>query len=328
MTDADQDDKARKERSPSFPFIPLEKAIERARAMGDAHKRSPARPTTVADTWGYAPSSSGLQQTIAALKAFGLLEDIGKGSDRRVQLSDLAWRILHDTRPGAREQSIKEAALKPRLIAEYAQNWLPDRPSDNHCQSELHLDRGFTETAAKLFLRVFDETVKFANLTNGDSLSTNLENEQGFDPVAEPALEIPTARRFGVPPAAVGRPSPPTFLGQRDAPRAVLPLTEGLAALEIPTGLSRQSFDAVKAWVNVMLSLSERTVQENWYVETYRPNSATVETTQTIGSWERTKSFMDWVKAQQPDTVFRVIAPAEAKEADLKELSSMGVRTF
>src|SRR5262249_38291657 len=150
MTDQTaSEERARRERSPSFPFIPLERAIERAKEVADAHKRSPARLSVVGETWGYAAKSSGLLQTVAALKAFGLMDDVGRGEDRRIQLSDLAWRIIHDTRPGAREQAIKDAALLPRLITEYAEHWLPDRPSDSHCLSELTLDRGFTPEAAK-----------------------------------------------------------------------------------------------------------------------------------------------------------------------------------
>lgn len=170
-------DKARKERSPSFPFISLKKAVERVQEMADAHRRSPARLPVVGETWGYGAKSSGLLQTVAALKAFGLIEDIGGGADRRIQVSDLAWRILSDARPGAKEQAIREAAIKPRLIAEYAPHWVPERPSDPHCVSELHLDRGFTQEAAKLFLRVFDETASFANLAEGDSLSPSFQQE-------------------------------------------------------------------------------------------------------------------------------------------------------
>ncbi|WP_156330422.1 hypothetical protein [Bosea vaviloviae] len=171
MTDHDNLDRARKERSPSFPFIPLKKALDRAQVMAGAHRRSPARASVVGETWGYSPSSSGLTQTIAALKAYGLLDDVSKGEDRRLQLSELAFRIMNDARPGAREAAIRDAALRPKLLGEYAQTWLPDRPSDAHCISELTLDRGFTTEAAKSFLRTFDDNASFAGLTNGDKES-------------------------------------------------------------------------------------------------------------------------------------------------------------
>jgi hypothetical protein len=179
MTDQQEDtDKARKERSPSFPFISLKKAVDRLKEMADAHKRNQARLVTVGTTWGYGAKSSGLLQTVAALKAFGLIDDIGGGSDRKIQVSDLGWRILQDARPGAKEAAIRESAQKPRLLAEYMQHWVPERPSDAHCLSELQLDRGFSEIAARLFLKVFDDTVSYANLKNGDNLSPVSEQEE------------------------------------------------------------------------------------------------------------------------------------------------------
>ncbi len=179
MSDELDDGKAKKDRSPSYPFISLKKAVERAQALYDSHRKEVTRLSVLASTWTYSPSSSGLQQTVAAMKQYGLLEDSGTGSDRKVQISDLARRILSDLRPGVKEQAIKEAAKRPRLIAEYLGSWLPDRPSDAHCVSELVFDRGFNEPAAKGFLRVFDETVAFAGLR---------EDEKGsdVDPASDP----------------------------------------------------------------------------------------------------------------------------------------------
>lgn len=173
--------KSKKDRSPSFPFIPLSKAVDRAEALNAAHRREPARLSVIGTTWGYGPKSSGLLQTVAALKQFGLVEDLGSGEDRKVMLTDLARRIILDTRPGAREQAIQEAARRPRLIAEYLNRWVPERPSDSHCISELHLDRGFTAEAARQFLRVFDETVSYAHLADADADETPSVEPQTSD---------------------------------------------------------------------------------------------------------------------------------------------------
>lgn len=162
---ADQEQVTRKkERSPSFPFIPLRKAVERAQALYENHRREPARLAAIAPSWDYSPKSSGLIQTVAALKQFGLIEDLGSGEDRKVVLTKLGQTIVADQRPGARENALKDAARSSSIISEYLPKWLPDRPSDAHCVSELHLDRGFTEEAAKAFLRIFDETVSYAKL--------------------------------------------------------------------------------------------------------------------------------------------------------------------
>lgn len=156
--------KPKQERSPSFPFIPLRKAVERAETLYASHKREAARLVAVGSTWSYGAKSSGLLQTVAALKQFGLVEDLGSGEDRKIQVTDLARRILADNRPGAREKAVKEAAVLPKVIAEYLSKWVPERPSDAHCISELHLDRGFTPDSARAFLRIFDETVAYAGL--------------------------------------------------------------------------------------------------------------------------------------------------------------------
>ncbi|HEY1836385.1 MAG TPA: hypothetical protein VGG36_01910 [Rhizomicrobium sp.] len=170
----DDDDKVKKERSPSYPFISLEKAVTRVAAMLENHKREPARVASVGGTWGYAPRSSGLLQTIAALKQYGLVEDVGSGEDRKIQITELARRILMDQRAGARETGLKEAARNPRLFSEYIQRWVPDRPNDSHIISELQLDRGFNAIGAANFLKVFDATVAYAGLGEGDSLNSNL----------------------------------------------------------------------------------------------------------------------------------------------------------
>jgi hypothetical protein len=166
------DDRARV-RSPSFPFIGLRKAIERVRIIAEQHGRHPVDLTAAGETWGYSPKSSGLLQTFAALRAYGLIEDIGPAGERKIRLSDLGWRILQDTRADARQEAIREAAIRPRLIAEYAIKWLPSRPSDDECILALHVDRGFSPQAAKQYLKVFDQTTVLADLARPDKLSYN-----------------------------------------------------------------------------------------------------------------------------------------------------------
>lgn len=158
------DAKPKKERSPNYPFVPLRKAVERAEALHSNHKKEAARLVAIAPSWNYGPKSSGLVQTVAALKQFGLIEDFGSGDDRKVQVTDLARRIIVDQRPGAREEALKEAARSPKLFGEFIEKWVPDRPSDAHCISELELDRGFNAESARAFLRIFDETIAFARL--------------------------------------------------------------------------------------------------------------------------------------------------------------------
>ena len=174
MTDAEGAESRKKDRSPNFPFISLPKAIDRARILQAKYRKEPARIATVGPLWGYGAKSSGLLQTVAALKQYGLLDDEGSGDARKIRLTELANRILLDTRPGVREETIKTAALRPRLFSEYVR-WASHRPPDEHLISELSLDRGFSNDAARIFIRVFDDTMRFANIEDGDSDPSSLE---------------------------------------------------------------------------------------------------------------------------------------------------------
>ena len=116
------DAKKAKERSPNFPFISLEAALERARRFYAEEKRSAAPFNRIVLHWNYSPSSSGALQTVGALKMYGLLVEVGGGSgaQRTFQLTDMALRVLLDQRPDSvdRDRFLKEAAISPPLAQE------------------------------------------------------------------------------------------------------------------------------------------------------------------------------------------------------------------
>lgn len=152
------------ERSPSFPFITLTKGLERTRELFDAARRHEMRLPDAAKAMNYGAKSSGAVQSLAALIAYGLVEDSGSGDSRKFKVTDLGFKALEDQRPGAREAALAEAAMNPKMIAEHAEKWKDGRPSDAICISELRIDRGFSEDGAKAFLRVFDDALSYAKV--------------------------------------------------------------------------------------------------------------------------------------------------------------------
>jgi hypothetical protein len=216
-------DRARRVRSPGFPFISLGKAIERARSIAEGYQRQPVRLAAAGETWGYASKSSGLLQTFAALRAYGLIEDIGRAEERSIRLSDLGWRILHDTKADDRQEAIREAAMRPPLIAEYASKWLPIRPSDDECIRELHLNRGFRPQAAKQYLSMFDQTTALANLASPDRLShLSGQSEQPWLRGVPVKLVVPAAGATPTLPAPGSRAMQISVFGNRLEATAML----------------------------------------------------------------------------------------------------------
>lgn len=152
-----------------FPFINLQKAINRAEQLFkvDPHGR-PMAVSTAYEVWGYSEKSSGGHQTVGALKAYGLIEDSGALSDRKLFLTDLAKRYFLDEREGHREAFIKEFALTPKLLAAVWEDWHGSPPADNIARSYLKLDRKLNEQSARSFLGIYKDNLAFANLKGSD----------------------------------------------------------------------------------------------------------------------------------------------------------------
>lgn len=172
------DVKKTKERSPTFPFIPLESAIERARQFYSQEKKGSAPFPVAADHWNYSPTSSGALQTVSALKNYGLMTDESSASGRKLKLSDLALRILLDTRPDDSERMhfMRMAALYPAVAAEIYQKWPDGLPSEATLNHYLVLDRGFSQSSA---LKTVDIIYKNEHLTKSslrEELSSNIKN--------------------------------------------------------------------------------------------------------------------------------------------------------
>lgn len=151
----------RRERSPLFPYVGLEQSIEYSEQLFSKARRSVVRLSDAAMIWGHSPTSSSVLRIVAALTTFGLAEDSGSGDERKVQISELALRILEDDRVGAKEEGKREAAAKAHIIVDVHSKWGDERPSDPIALSALKFDFGFGSSAAKRFLRVYDNTVPF-----------------------------------------------------------------------------------------------------------------------------------------------------------------------
>jgi hypothetical protein len=172
-TSMEDQETRKKDRSPNFPFISLEAAIERCKAFYEEERRGAAPVPRVAKHWKYSASSSGLIQTIAALKSYGLMVDEGSGAERKLRLTEMALRILLDNRPDSTErvELIKRAALNPSVSSDVHGNWTDGLPSDDTLNHSLIFERSFAPQNAARAVRILKENQRFAMLTRSDGLS-------------------------------------------------------------------------------------------------------------------------------------------------------------
>ncbi len=187
MADQADDSKRKRTRSPEHPSINLETALKRAKQFYDIEARNAASLVVASKHWGYEPKSSGGLQTAATLISFGLLKDEGTGDKRKLQLSQIAIRILLDARPDSPERAtlIKQVALTPKIHKQLWEKWGASLPSDAQFRHTLIVDwePPFNEKSVDGFIKEYKETILFASLTESDQVTaTDGEAEGNYVP--------------------------------------------------------------------------------------------------------------------------------------------------
>lgn len=169
MTDS-QDMKSARDRSPSFPFIPLKAAVDRLKEFESKFGRQDVPADRVYLAWGMKGDTSQSGQTLAALKAFGLVDYKGSGSKRLVGISEDGRTYLRAQQDTVKQEVLRRVALKPKWIAHFWNEWSDDRLPDPIRIDTLVLKHKFNENAAPKFLRVYDETIAYGGVTAFDKV--------------------------------------------------------------------------------------------------------------------------------------------------------------
>ena len=148
-----------KNRSPRFPFIPLEEAVDLLRKL-DAFHSAPdqlLRRPDMLKALDYASFHGAAVKTIAALRAYDLLEK----KDDGVVISAIGRGILESETAEEKRRFLQRAALSPlafRMI------WRRARHCTNEEIEATLLERGFTESGAERASDIYRENDQFAAL--------------------------------------------------------------------------------------------------------------------------------------------------------------------
>lgn len=258
MQETGQAAKRRRERSPSYPGIDLETAIERARVLRAREGRNAAPVDAILHHWGYRPASGMGMVALAALKKFGLLEDQGVGTARKAKLTDLALTILLDEREDSpqRMEAIRSAALRPPIHAELWEESGEQLPSDQNLRYKLRRERGFTDSAADQFIRQFRSTLAFAGLTDSDSMGeyrSDKPSDRNGEYMHAHAPETATGRRVASPTPPPQPSFPSAEHGDPSLRTVSLPLAGApWATLQVPYPLSEEAWDQMMQLLKAM----------------------------------------------------------------------------
>ncbi len=229
-------------RSPSYPGVSLEKAIsfaEKISAGGITDRLMPVGAVLTA--MGYSVGSGKGNVVLAALKRFGLVDDSGKGPERKAALSDLALRIIRDQRPdqAMRKARIKEAALRPAVLKE-VYDYCGSSPTESVLRYHLENEMGFTVKGASDLISVYMTTMAFAGINESDKVDQGAgdndlsghEDESPEDRTPEDPPPPPKPRRRRI--------MQQSEVPIRDFP---IPITGGREALvQVPADLTNEDY--------------------------------------------------------------------------------------
>ncbi len=169
----------KKHRSPNYPYIGLEDAIQRASQLQEVAGVHPIRVTTAWETWDYKKGAG--NQIVAALDAYGLIGvESGIADNRQIKLTLEARKILDNS--SERGALLKTAALLPLLhkeIWEYFNGDLP--PNDRVIREYLMYQRNFNPSYVDKFIDQFRATLAFANVSKTDKVDVVKKPEINSD---------------------------------------------------------------------------------------------------------------------------------------------------
>ncbi len=178
MTEETSDDveggdaiKATKHRSPNYPAYGLQKALELAKAVHEKYKRATVPINLSQVLWGFKEHSGAGNQAVAALKSYGLLDVEGKAKERRVRLTDAAYRILMNSPD--RADLLKKAAVTPPIHSELWEKYKAEEhfPDDQLIRHYLLWDREqgtFNAETVDAFIADFRASLRYADLLQDD----------------------------------------------------------------------------------------------------------------------------------------------------------------
>lgn len=243
-------------RGPAYPFVNLATAVDILAKLYSYAKRGPAAVSAVAkDAWGWSPTSSTPSKALAALRYFGLIDEIA-GDKKQIKVSDRGYRILVDSPESPeRQQALRDAALSPAPYQWVHAKWGADVPIA--ARSILIFERGFVASTVEGFLRDYKATMQFAGLTTQDG------DGEGGDAAGsvDDASSSPTADHLGSGKSQPNElPAPPASLqgakrvqlGTPAVRQDVFSIEEGAVTIQWPAVLSAESLQDIEDWLEIV----------------------------------------------------------------------------
>ena len=191
MAEPEQTEESKsRHRSPNYPAVSLEEAVERASKLYATDRKAGAPLEIALKHMGFSGKHGKSMMVASALKKYGLVEDV---AGRLVPTQRAVEIIVLPKEDDRRLQALREAALSPEINRELFDKFQEDGfPPDDTLASELVAYMGFNPAVVNNFVRDFKATMDFASLTGHVEVPVKPETESRMNPVSTTAAtEVP-----------------------------------------------------------------------------------------------------------------------------------------
>lgn len=178
-------------RSPNYPQLSLEDALQRVRKVYEAENSHKADKEVIAKVLGYSSINGTSLGLIGALNRYGLLEADGDGL--KVSRDAIDILVLPEGEP-QRVEALHRCAFAPRVFADLSDHFGIPLPSDANLRHHLLTKQSFLQKAADEVIRIFRENLDFLKAQSGKYTRDNLTN--GRQQPSEATMRTPQANNF------------------------------------------------------------------------------------------------------------------------------------
>jgi hypothetical protein len=264
-----------KDRSPNYPLIDLETALQKAAVI---HRDLRTREVPIAlihQRWEVKPLSGAGNQLVAALKAYGLMDVTGQGDERKVGISAEGDRILRNAPD--KKKLLQTAALRPAIHKELwdlysGQGGIPADDVLTHYLVWERPEPRFNDKTVARFIARFRSTLRLAGLEASDIMDGAEDDDSHIPLATETTSDMPlsaTAFQDEVEKTATGN-TPFSASAVNAAVDRLLRGNEGMkdfplytatsrGALYVPSSMDTKDFALLKQQIAAYLTVIEAT---------------------------------------------------------------------
>lgn len=233
-------------RSPNYPGVDLENAIESVTTLYGMVKRGEFTLEDATKAWGYTSASGPVRVRMAALRQFGMLSG-KRGENPMLSRIGLTF-VIRNQSSREYQEALRYAAMNPPLFAK-AMETKPNA-SDNALREWLLMDENFSDEGASRFVEVFRNTIRLAALDDNDVISGLTEDESWLESEDTPMVSTPTNTEHE-PISTLVQEAPRLSAEHTRVPLRLLggSLT---VAVELPTSMTERAWEQMISMLNAL----------------------------------------------------------------------------